>query len=77
MQVFENNIFFSKTAEINGRTKTAKVYEQTYDVRFKKNFVNLSTNKTSVNWTKTRWRIHKSHQLTDFEIQNFAWSLTS
>ena len=52
--MFNDNIIFSKTAEINERTETAEIYEQTCDVRFKKNFVNSSTNKTFIDWTKTR-----------------------
>ena len=77
MQVFENNIFFLKIIKINERTKTAEAYEQTRNVYSKKNFVNLNTNKASVDWMKARWRIYKNHQLTDFEIQNLTWSLTS
>ena len=46
--MFKDNIVFSKTIEINERTKTVKIYEQTRDVRFKKNLVNLNTNKTFI-----------------------------
>ena len=48
MQVFEDSIFSSKTAEIGGRTEAAEVYEQTRGVRSKKNPVNPSTNRASV-----------------------------
>ena len=46
--MFEDSIFSSKTVEINERTEATEIYEQTCDVHFKTNFVNLNTNKTSV-----------------------------